>query len=274
VNGEVPAYDSAARVPPVLGELRELLRYRDLLALLISNINTTRYKRSTLGVLWTLLNPLLHMAVLTVAFSKVFRFSIDHYPVYVLSGLILWNFFTQTTSYAMSTIVWGGGLLKRVYLPRSIFAAASIGNGLLNLLLSLVPLLLIIVVTGHPVRVTWAFVPVAVLLLAMFALGVALLMSALAVFFADVVEMYGVALQAWFFLTPVIYPREILPDALAPYLMLNPMVPLLEAFRAPIYDGVVPAPTVLLAAVGVAVVSLGLGLWAFTAKADEIAYRV
>jgi len=274
VSDRAPAYDSAVRVPPVLGELRELVRYRDLLALLISNINTTRYKRSTLGVVWSLLNPLLHMAVLTVAFSKVFRFSIDHYPVYVLAGLIVWNFFTQTTSYAMSTMVWGGSLLKRIYLPRSIFAAASIGNGLVNLALSLAPLLLVVVLTGHPVHATWAFVPVAVLLVATFALGVALLMSALAVFFSDVVEMYGVAVQAWFFLTPVIYPREILPDALAPYLALNPFFPLLETFRAPIYDGALPSGGILLAAVAAALASLALGLLAFTAKADEIAYRV
>jgi ABC-type polysaccharide/polyol phosphate export permease len=271
---QVATYDSAARRAPLVRELVEVVRYRDLLGLLISNITKSRYKRSALGVVWTLLNPLLNMAVLTFAFSHMFRFSIVHYPVYVLSGLILWNFFTQTTTYAMSTLVWGGGLLKRIYLPRSIFAVASIGNGLVNLGLSLVPLLAIILIVGHPVHLTWWFVPLAVLLLAMFSLGVALLMSALAVFFADVVEMYAVVVQVWFFLTPVMYPKEMLPARFVWYLNLNPVYNLLELFRVPIYNGVIPGPHTIIAAVVSAVVSLLVGWWAFASKADELAYRV
>ena len=104
-------YDSAARRSPALTEIVELVRYRDLLAMMVSNIIKTRYKRSVLGVVWTLLNPLLNMAVLTIAFSSIFRSSLEHYPVYVLSGLIAWNFFTQTTLYAMNALVWGGGLM-------------------------------------------------------------------------------------------------------------------------------------------------------------------
>jgi ABC-2 type transport system permease protein len=270
----LPLYDSASRRAPLVQELLELFRYRDLLGLLVGNITKTRYRRSVLGVVWTLLNPLLQMTVLTFAFSYMFRFSVHHYPVYVLSGLICWNFFTQTTTYAMSTIVWGGGLLKRVYLPRSIFAVASIGNGLVNVGLSLVPLVAIMLVTGHPIYPTWWFMPIAVLLLAMFSLGVALLMSALAVFFADVVEMYAVVVQVWFFLTPVMYPKEILPAKFIWYMNLNPVYNLLELFRTPIYHGWISGSNTILAAVVSAVVPFLLGWWAFASKADELAYRV
>lgn len=267
-------YDSTARRSPISGEFLELLRYRDLLRLLVASIIKTRYKRSLLGAAWTLLNPLLNMAVLTVAFSTLFRFSIEHYPVYVLTGLICWNFFTQTTTYAMGSLVWGGGLLKRIYVPRTIFAVASIGNGLVNLGLSLIPLIIIILLTGHPFHLAWWFVPFAVLLLAMFALGVALFMSTLAVFFTDVVDMYQVLLQAWFFLTPIMYPTDILPAQYVWYLHLNPLYNLLESFRVPIYQGFIPGHNTLLAAAASAVVALLVGWWVFTRKADEFAYRI
>jgi len=267
-------YDSAAHRLPVLGELTELVRYRDLLGLMVINIIKTRYKRSALGVLWTLLNPLLNMAVLTIAFSTLFRFSVKNYPVYILAGLICWNFFVQTTTYAMNSLVWGGGLLKRVYIPRTIFSVASTGNGLANLGLALIPLVVIMLVMGHPLYATWWFLPIAVLLLAMFALGVALFMSTLAVFFTDVVDMYQVLLQAWFFLTPVMYPKDILPAQYVQHLYLNPLYNLLELFRVPIYQGWLPGPNTILAAAASAMVSLLVGWYVFTRKADEFAYRM
>lgn len=267
-------YDSAARRWPVVEEFIELLRYRDLLRLLVANSIKTRYKRSTLGVVWTLLNPVLTMAVLAIAFSALFRFSLKNYPVYLLTGLIFWNFFAQTTTVAMSALVWGGSLLKRIYIPRTIFSVSAVGNGLFNLLLALIPLALIMLILGQPFRPALLFLPVATLLAAMFALGVALFMSTLAVFFVDVVDMYGLLLTAWFYLTPIIYPREIFPTQYVWLLHLNPMYNLLELFRAPIYLGVLPAPGTILGALAAATLSLSVGWWTFTRKADDLAYRV
>jgi len=267
-------YDSAARRSPMLEEFLALLRYKDLLRLLIANTTKARYKRSALGVVWTLLNPLLNMAVMTIAFSALFRGSLIHYPIYILTGLICWNFFNQTTQYAMSTLVWGGNLIKRIYIPRTIFAVTSIGNGLVNLGLALIPLIILMRLLGHPLYPTWWFLPFAVLLLAMFSLGVALFMSTLAVFFTDVLDMYQVVIQAWFFLTPVMYPKTILPAEYQWYLNLNPLYNLMELFRTPIYSGWVPGPHTLLAALASAVLSLAIGWWVFTRKADEFAYRL
>ena len=267
-------YDSAARRSSPVAELVELYRYRDLLWMMVANIIKTRYKRSALGVVWTLLNPLLNMAVLTLAFSTLFRFSLPHYPVYVLSGLIFWNFFTQTTLYAINSLVWGGGLLKRVYIPRTIFSVASVGNGLVNLGLSLIPLVIIMLILGHSLYAAWWLVPLAVLLAAMFALGVALFMSTVAVYFTDVVDIYQVFIQAAFFLTPIMYPKEIVPAGLARLMGLNPLFNLLEMFRTPIYQGWIPGPHTVLAAVLSAVGALLIGWWIFTRKADEFAYRL
>ncbi len=269
-----PSYDSASRRSPFLQELIELANYRDLVGLFVSRINKTRYKRSSLGVIWTLLNPILNMAVLSLAFSQVFRSSVPHYSVYVLAGIIHWNFFSQTTSYAMNTMVWGGNLLKRVYLPRTIFAVAAIGNGLINFGIATAALAVIVKLAGLPFYPSWWIVPFAVLLLAMFSLGVALIMSTLAVFFTDVVEMYGVALQAWFFLTPIVYPKSTLPAKFVWLMNLNPAYNLLEMFRTPIYMGLIPGPKTIAAATVSAGFSLLLGWWVFTRKAEEIAYRI
>jgi ABC-type polysaccharide/polyol phosphate export permease len=267
-------YDSAAIRSPALAEIVDLVRYRDLLRLLIAKILKTRYKRSTLGVAWTLLNPLMNMAVMTVAFSSVFKSPLAHYPVYLLSGLIWWSFLTQTTTYAISSVVWGGALLKRIYIPRTIFAMAAVGHGIVNLGLTLLPLAAIMLWYRHPFHATWWFVPIAVVMLALFALGIALFVSTLAVFFTDVVDLYQVVLQAWFFLTPILYPPEVFPPEFAWILHLNPARILLELFRAPILAGVLPDANTIAAAAAWTAGALALGWLTFTHKADEFAYRL
>jgi ABC-type polysaccharide/polyol phosphate export permease len=266
-------YDSARHSLTIAAEFRELLRYRDFLRVLIAKTIKSRYKRSVLGVAWTLLNPLVNMAVLAIAFTAVFRTSIPNYPVYVLIGITVWNFFSQTTTYAMGQFLWGGGLMKRVYVPPSVFAVAAIGNGLVNVAFSVIPLVLIMLFTRHTIYPTWWFFPFAFLLLSVFALGVSLFMSALVVFFADVFDMYQLLLQAWFFLTPIIYPTEMFPAKHAWILELNPMHHFVELVRAPLFTGHLPDLRTCALAASWALASLVLGAWTFTRKADEFAYR-
>ncbi len=267
-------YDSARRPPPMVEELGALWRYRDLIVQLVRRDVGARYKRSVLGVAWTMLNPLGMMLVLTLVFSQLFR-GIRAYPAYVLIGLVVWNFFSQSTVQAMRQLVWGGTLLHRIYIPRTIFAASAVGTSLVNLVLALVPLFIIILLTGVPLGWSVLFIPVAVLLLAAFALGVGLLMSRLAVFFPDVAEMYDVATIAWMYLTPIFYPEEIIPESIRWWFFnLNPMYHLLKLFRQPLYYGVWPSPERIASAAAVALVALLCGWILFTQKADEMAYRV
>lgn len=271
---EKPIYDSAQRRLPLIEELRELARYRDLLVQLIARNIKTRYKRSALGILWTMLNPLLMMVVLTFVFSAVFRFQTTHYAAYALAGLSLWNFFAQTTTGAMSELIWGGGLMNRIYLPRAIFAFTALGTGLVNLLLSLVPLFAIMIVTGVPIRPAILILPLPIILTAMFALGVALFLSRVAAYFADVMEMYQILLMAWMYLTPVIYPKEIIPESYRWLFNLNPMYHLLEIFRAPLYAGWFAGVKTMAAAAVASILTLAFGWWYFSRKADELAYRI
>lgn len=267
-------YDSTHRPPAIIEELGEVWRYRDLLAQLVVRNVKIRYKRSVLGIGWTMLHPLLMMLILTLVFSNVFRISLEHYAVYVLSALLLWNFFAQATSDSMSELVWGGGLLHRIYLPRSVFALSAVGTGLVNLIFAIGPLALIMLVTGVAFKPVLFFLLVPILLTAMFALGIGLIFSVLAARFADVAHIYQILLTAWMYLTPIIYPTEIIPDQYRWAVNLNPMYYLVETFRAPIYGGVFPSFSTLVTAVLVSVATLLLGWGFFTQKADELAYRV
>jgi ABC-2 type transport system permease protein len=267
-------YDSASRPHPLLEELIALFRYKELIIQFVSRSIKTRYKRSMLGVVWTILNPLLTMVVLTLVFSSVFRFSVENYPVYVLSGLVIWGFFSSTTSAAMGEMIWSGSLLSRIYVPKSVFAVSAIGTGLVNLLFSLVPLLVISLVLGIRFRLAVLALPLAILLLAAFALGVGLLLATTAVYFADMLPVYEVILTIWMYATPIIYPIDAVPPQFAWILKLNPLYYLVEVFRKPLFNGVIPDAKVWLIATGSAVVVLVLGGLIFTAKSSEYAYRI
>ena len=267
-------YDSAHRPRPVVEEFLGIIRYRDLVLQLVSRSLKIRYKRSILGIGWTMLNPLLMMLVLSFVFSFVFRFSIEGYAVYVLSGLILWNFFSQSTTSAMNEMVFGGALFSKIYVPKAVFPVSAIGTGLINWLFALVPLLVVMILTDVPIRPSLLFLPIPMLLTAMFALGVALILSSFAVFFPDLVPMYDVLSIAWFYATPIIYPIDILPDELLWIVKINPMAYMLEAFRQPILGGTLPSLQVLGIAALWALGALAIGWWTFSRRANDYAYRV
>jgi len=268
------AYDSDLRPPPFVDELVQLWRYRDLVLLLTGNILKNRYKRSLLGILWMLLNPLLQTIVLAIAFGALFQSALPHYPIYLLSGLLAWNFVTQTTQYAMGVMAGGGGLLKRIYIPRATYIVAVVGNGLVNSLVSILPLLLVMIVFQHPLGASWAFLPFSLLILTAFTLGLALLLSTASVFFTDSIDIYQIVVQAGFFLTPIMYPPSVLPGPLNDWLLLNPFYLLIELFRTPIYANAVPDAGLIASATALALATLLTGWTVFTRRVDQLAYRL
>jgi ABC-2 type transport system permease protein len=251
-----------------------LARYRDLLWSLVQRDLTVRYKRSVLGFLWTMLNPLLIMLVMTIVFSTIFNFSIEHYAVYLLSGMLLWNFYSQGTMMAMNNLVWAGGLVNKIYIPKSVFIVSAILVGLVNFLLALIPLALIMFFTGQPFSPALLFLPIPILLTFTFALGVGLIVSTLAVFFVDVIDIYQVGLTVLMYLTPLFYPVSIIPPKYLLFIHLNPVFYFVEIFRQPIFLGVIPEFYLLLRAALVALTALIIGWWVFTKKSNEFAYRV
>jgi len=269
----IPVYDSTRRGPVALEELRGLWQYRDLVLQLVRRDVVARYKRSMLGIAWTMIQPLGMMLILTLVFSQLFH-QVENYAVYVLCGLIAWTFFSQTTVAGIRHMVWGEPLMHRIYLPRSVFCVAAVGTGVINLVLSFAPLVLIALLLGTRLHKAILFIPVSMLMLAAFSLGLSLLLSSLALSFPDVLEIYQILLTAWMYLTPVIYPRTMITDPVAQAVIrFNPMLYLVETFRQPIYDGVIPDQNSLIIAGVVSGVTLLVGWLAFAARADRFTYQ-
>ena len=270
----LPLYDSTTLRVPFIYEFTELVRYRYLLWNLISRDLKVRYKRSFLGFLWTMLNPLLTMAVLVVVFSTMFQGSVEHFSIYLLSGLLLWNFFSQATTSAMVSLHANSPFLTQIYVPPSIFVASAMGGALINLLLALGPLMILALLNGVSLQISWLFLVVPIVQMAIFALGVGLILAPLAVFFADIQDIYAVGLTAFFYLTPIIYPISILPPTLVKIVRLNPMYYLINNVRTPLLEGRIPPIEHILIATLLALGNIIVGWAIFTRMADKFAYRI
>lgn len=265
-------YDSSRRPHPLVEEFLALLRYRELVYQLVSRNIKTRYKRSFLGVVWTLLNPLLTMIVLSIVFSRLAK--MEYYPVYLLSGLVVWNFFSSTTRESMNEMIWSGSLLNRIYVPKSIFVVTAAGTGLVNLGLSLIPLLLICLVLQVPIDPAWVILPFSVLILLIFAMGVSMIISTAAVYFADMLPVYDVILQIWFYASPVLFTIAMLPPRWAWLFRLNPLYYMINLFRMPLLEGIIPPISYWVVASVVAIIAFIIGGVIFSAKSHEYAYRL
>jgi ABC-2 type transport system permease protein len=267
-------YDSSRQRPAMIEEFIELYRYRDLLWRLVHRDMTVRYKRSMLGFLWTMLNPLLTMLALTAIFSSFFRFQITNFPVYLLSGTLLFQFIQWGTLQSISSLVWGGTLMNKIYLPKTIFVAAGNLVSLVNMLLALIPLAVIMLVSHAPFSPALLFLPVALVLSLLFSMGVSLFVATLAIFFSDVADVYSVAISIAYYVTPIFYPVKIVPEKYLGLIYWNPMYYFVEIFRQPIHQGVLPDGGILWRACLIAVGVFCAGWWFFTWKSDEFAYRV
>ncbi|MEM9552975.1 MAG: ABC transporter permease [Acidobacteriota bacterium] len=252
--------------------MRSIYQYRDLIWTLVARDLKVRYRRSIIGLFWSMLQPLLTMAVLAIVFSSIFRFDIRNYPVYALAGLLFWNFFQQSIVVSMNSLRSHAYILQKLPVPMIVFPVATVLSGVVNLCLAFVPLVGLLLVTGHRIGPSMLFLPVAVAIAVAFTLGAGLLLAPLAVFFTDVVEMVGVILTLLFYLTPVIYPKDIVPPKFQALVHYNPIRSILEVFRDPIYFGKFPPTTHLSLSIAVAVLALVVGLISFRRSADRIPF--
>ena len=253
----------AARGNGLVSSAVELLGFREVLEELVKRDLKVRYKRSVLGILWTMLNPLLMMVITSIVFSQLFRAAITNFPIYVLSGYLVWTFFSQSTVAASSSILDSSGLTRKVYVPPALFPLACIASAMVNLALAVVPLVLLMIVTGGIFSWALLFLPMSALLLALFCYGIGLVLASSAVFFRDAVYTYQVLLVAWMYLTPLFYPEQIIPERFKIFVYANPVYHLVQLFRAPIYNGVLPDPINVIAAAGFGLAVVILGWWFF-----------
>lgn len=255
--------------------MMRITRYRDLIHTLVIRELKVRYRRSAIGFLWTMLQPLATMLVLHMVFSTIFRFEVRNYPVYALSGILFWNFFQQGITASMNSLKSNAYILQKLPVPLEVFPIATVISGIINLLFALIPLFAILLITGHPIDSSIFFLPVSIAICAVFTLGAGLLLSPLAVFFSDVVEVVGITLTLFFYMTPVFYPMSIVAEhPLFWIVRYNPTRSILEVFRDPIYLHKIPPLGHLAVAVGVAAVVFAVGAFAFRRMSDRIPFYI
>jgi ABC-2 type transport system permease protein len=254
--------------------MRTLYQHSDLIWYLVLRDLRVRYRRSTIGLLWTMLQPLIMMLILYVVFSHIFRFQVYRYPVYALAGILFWNFFQQSIVASMNSLRGNAAILQKLPVPKAVFPVATVISGVVNLCFALVPLFAILIATGQRLQPALLFLPVAIVLAALFTLGAGLLLSPLAVFFHDVVELVGVLLTLIMYLTPIFYPMAIVPERFLWMVRYNPIRSVLEVFRDPIYYGKIPPLTHVAVTVVIALVALAIGALAFRRSSDRIPFYV
>ncbi|MBM4140661.1 MAG: ABC transporter permease [Nitrospira sp.] len=221
-------------------EIHELYRYRELLRNLVSRDIKKRYKRSTLGFLWVMLDPLLIMLIFYIIFAGIFGRTVGNYTAYVISGIIMWQLFAQGTKVASLAFINNRSLINKLYLPKSIFPLSVVASSLVHFIFALVPLFAIILFSGTRLSYDLILLPFVVALIFIFSLGISLTVSTLAVFFHDVVYIYDVLLLAWMYLSAIFYPISILPKKFLILMSLNPVYHYISLFRAFLYDNTIP----------------------------------
>lgn len=244
-------------------------RYGFLLHQLVSRDFKTKYKRSVLGMAWSFLNPLLTMAVQYIVFSTLFKSDIPNYPVYLLSGIVLFNFFNEAVSMGMTSITSNASLIKKVYMPKYIYPVSRVCSSLINFVLAIIPLFLVMLVTGTPFRPSLLLLFFDILCLLGFVTGMGLLLSTAMTFFQDTQFLWTVLSMIWMYLTPLFYPENIIPAQFLTLYHINPMYQYITFARICIIDGVSPEPMAYLWCIVSSLVVLMIGLAAFKKHQDK-----
>lgn len=259
--------------------LSVFVKYRALINQLVMRDIKTKYRRSVLGLLWTVLNPLLMMTVLSIVFSYFFsRYGdVDNFPVYLLCGQVIFNFFNESTSIAMGSIVHSGELIKKVYVPKYLFPITKVMSSGVNLMSSMIALVIVMVATRSKVTPTVLLAVFPLLYVLLFSTGVSLFLSAAAVSFRDLMHLYSILTTAWMYLTPVIYPMSILDGAprWAVFIInANPLTAFIKIFRAVVLEGVT-APWILhVQSIIWCVIALVVGSLVFKKSQDQFILKI
>ena len=250
-------------------QLTSFNRYKHLMRLLVKRDFISRYRKSVLGVLWSLLNPLLTMLVMSFVFSYLFRRQIDNFPVYLLSGQMVFGFYNESTTQALNSVIRSEGIIKKIYVPKYVFPVSRVLSSLVNLAFSFLAFLLVFIVTGAPFRLTMLLLPIPIVYTFVFSLGVAMLLSSMAVFFRDLRYLYSVLTLMIMYLTPIFYPVEILPASLIPFIGFNPMYHFVDYFRDLALRGTVPGLWSNMVCIGFALAALCCGVYVFMSQQEK-----
>lgn len=244
--------------------LREIWDYREMIASLVKRDLRGRYKGSVLGFFWTFLNPLLQLVVYTFVFSVIMRAGIEDYYLFLFVALVPWNFFSTSVSGGTGCITGQQNLVNKIYFPREVLPISHVLSQLINMLLSFLVVIAVFLVAGKGVNLTvWWYLPVIILQETLLAFGLTFLFSAVTVYFRDMQFLMNVVMMAWQFLTPVMYSVDMVPERLRPIFYLNPMTPIIVAYRDVFYYKQAPELNTFLLGTAMGVIMLVIGWVAF-----------
>ena len=249
--------------------LKEFFKYKNLINELVNRDIKKKYRRSILGILWSMLNPLLMMLITAMVFSNLFRFEIKNFALYLLTGQIIFTFYAEATNFAMGSILENGHLIKKVYVPKYLFPLSRVTSSAVNLLFTLPAMLAIILVTGQTISLKILFCIIPLVLLFIFCLGMGLLLSALAVYFRDMFHLYGVALTALNYATPIFYPENIIPVQYQWIVHCNPIYYYLKMFREVVYSNQIPDINIIIICFFISIIALIIGAYFFNKKQNN-----
>jgi ABC-type polysaccharide/polyol phosphate export permease len=251
-----------------------LYNYREYLKQSVSRDLKKKYKRSALGYIWSMLQPLLMMTILAVVFSNIMGTRMEDYPVFLFCGMIVWDYFSACVNGSMGTIRGNMSIISQVPVPKYLFSLSTAMSSFVNFFLSLVPLLVIMAVMGRDFHLTMLALPIVLIPLFIFSMGVALIVATACVFFDDTVHLTGLVLRAVYFLCPILYDRTQLPAWLIPYVSANPIFNIIEFMRGLFYSGTLPDPATYFLCLGGSLAMLFIGLWVFKKSDDKFIYFV
>lgn len=245
--------------------------YTFLLKQLVMRDFKTKYKRSALGMAWSFVNPLLTMSVQYLVFSTLFKSDIPNYPVYLLTGIVFFNFFNEAVTVGMTAITGNASLIKKVYMPKYIYPVSKVISSSVNFLFALMPLFLVMIITKTNFRPSLFLLLFDILCLLAFIIGLVLLLSTAMTFFQDTQFLWGIACMMWQYMTPVFYPVSIIPKSILPYYTLNPMYQYITFARTCIIDGISPEPRSYFLCLFSAAIMLVAGISVFRKQQNKFA---
>ena len=234
-------------------------KYKGLIIHLAKNQISLRYRKSYLGMLWSLLNPLLTMIVLTMVFSTIFKNQIENFPIYLMCGRLIYEYNSESTKTAMNSVIQNSSLIKKIYVPKYVFPLSSSIAALVNMLFSLIALVIVMLFTHLQPRWTMLLFWLPMVYVFVFSTGLGLILAAINVFFRDIKHLYGVLLTMWLYLTPIFYPFESVPPFVQQIISLNPLYHYIKMFRGLIIYGTLPTlrENLICAGMGIAVMIIG-----------------
>lgn len=254
--------------------IKVFLKYKELIFYLAKNQISLKYRKSYLGLLWSLLNPLLTMLVLTMVFSTMFKNQIENFPIYLMCGRLIYEYNAESTKTAMNAVISNSSLIKKIYIPKYVFPLSSSIAALVNMFFSLIALIIVMFFTHLQLKWSMLLIWLPMLYVFIFSTGLGLILASANVFFRDTKHLYGVLLTLWMYLTPLFYPIESMPSGVKGIIEWNPLYHFIAMFRGMMLDGVLPSLRENIICLATGFVTIALGLLCFKKSQDKFILHI